>query len=161
MKKKWLIIALLLLSGCWLPDCYDTITGKYSCQSSRGYEELILRSDSTYVYFVINYLDNNKIDIDTGIWGIENLRYKIIYLRNYKDYLLTLHCEDNEITRLDKPITNYQERKNRIMYWRCNSIERFIEGGQFRFKRKKKLPYLDSLFNKTKTDKIDSKHYSN
>jgi len=140
MKINYLlfIIVLVLLSSCCHFDS-DKIAGMYSCQSDKGYEEIILKKNNAFIYYAQDkeyrsYLDSGNWTICAGIYGA-------IEIVSIKDFLL-IYTDSSAFKYENKDAAFYKSSKGRIWHFLCNNtIERFPDK-PYDFKRRKELQYL-------------------
>ena len=140
MKIKYLlfIIILVLLSSC----CHfnsDKIAGMYSCQSDKGYEEIILKKNNTFIYYAQD--KDYRSYLDSGNWRIYTDMYAAIEMVSIKDFLL-IYTDSSIIKYENKDSSFYKSSKGRVWHFQCNkTIERFPDK-PYDFKRRKELYYL-------------------
>ena len=143
MKNNFLflIVNFFLLSSCCQFDP-DKVPGKYSCTSDKGYEEIILRKNNTFIYYAQD--KNNNSYLDSGCWVQYNNIYGAILIDSIKDFLL-IYTDSYTMRIEQKDTAFYQKSSGRLWHFRCNEIIERFPDRPYDFKRKKDLYYLKTL----------------
>jgi len=134
------LISLLLILSCFAGCCHfdrNEIPGLYSCHSDKGYEEIVINEDSTFVYFARD--NNDNVFLDSGRWGIETYIDNCVRIDSIKDFLLI--NGDCNTDKEDGGIRGRLIDKNQTWHWECDILTRRVDQ-PYDFIRADELYYL-------------------